>query len=71
MVMLGLRLTRGLDAGAFYRRWQKDLRSFLGPKAVLLEKNHLLSWENNTCQLTPRGMLVSNKVLGELLEPYL
>lgn len=71
MVMLGLRLTRGLDAGAFYRRWQKDLRSFLSPKAVLLEKNHLLSWENNTCQLTPRGMLVSNKVLGELLEPYL
>lgn len=71
MVMLGLRLNRGLAAGDFFRRWKKDLRSFLGPKAIIMEENNLIYWKNNTCRLTTRGMLVSNKVLGELLEPYL
>ena len=71
MIMLGLRLNRGIDAGDFSRRWKRDLRSFLSPQAGMLEENNLIYWKKNSCRLTTRGMLVSNKVLAELLDPYL
>lgn len=71
MAMLGLRLTKGLAAGDFSRRWQRDLRSFFSPRQEILCQEGFLRWEGENCRLTPKGMLASNRVLVELLDPYL
>ncbi|NLW09028.1 MAG: radical SAM family heme chaperone HemW [Firmicutes bacterium] len=71
MVMLGLRLTKGLDAKEFFHRWRRDLRGFFSPRLEILLEKDFLRWEGDNCRLTPKGMLASNRVLVELLDVHL
>lgn len=54
-IMLGLRLTQGIDAALV----DKDITAYL--QAGLMQKN------NGRIALTPQGMLVSNQIIGDLL----
>jgi oxygen-independent coproporphyrinogen-3 oxidase len=71
MVMLGLRMKQGLAAGDFFRRWRRELRSFLSPRLEVLLAGGFVRWEGENCRLTAKGMLTSNQVLVELLDGYL
>ncbi len=70
-IMLGLRLTEGPDPVIFKERWGKSLEAVLGSRALPLIDGGFLRQEQGTYQLTPEGMLVSNRVLTELLAPLL
>ena len=71
MVMLGLRLKQGLAAGDFFDRWQRDLSSFFSSRFEVLMVEGFVCWEGGNCRLTEKGILASNRVLAELLDPYL
>ena len=64
-VMLGLRLTEGIDAvkpGSLVSR-QENIRK----KAALFQKQGLCMVEKGILRLTPAGFLASNSIIGELL----
>ena len=71
MLMLGFRLTTGPDPVAFKRRWGVSLDEVLGERVKPLLSGGFLQKAAGTYQLTPRGMLVSNQVLTQLLFPLL
>ena len=71
MLMLGFRLTAGPDPVVFERRWGVSLDEVLGERVKPLLSGGFLQKEAGTYQLTPRGMLVSNQVLTQLLSPLL
>ena len=65
--MLRLRLTEGLDDGAYFERFGEHLPEGVLKKAKALEPHGLLSVKDNTIALTKEGFLVSNSVIGALL----
>ena len=69
--MLGFRLTAGPDPVDFERRWGANLDAVLGERVSPLLAGGFLRKTAGTYQLTPRGMLVSNQVLTQLLLPLL
>lgn len=71
MLMLGFRLTAGPDPVDFERRWGANLDAVLGERVSPLLAGGFLRKTAGTYQLTPRGMLVSNQVLTQLLLPLL
>ncbi|NLW56863.1 MAG: radical SAM family heme chaperone HemW [Firmicutes bacterium] len=71
MIMLGLRLTTGPDPVVFQNRWGVSLEETIGERAVSLVAGGFLVKEAGTYRLTPRGMLVSNLVITELVAPLL
>ncbi len=71
MIMLGLRLTSGPDPVAFEKRWGVSLEEIIGERAAPLVAGGFLVKEAGTYHLTPRGMLLSNQVIAELLVPLL
>lgn len=71
MLMLGFRLTAGPDPEAFAERWGVSLATVLGDRVGPLLSGGFLQQEAGTYRLTPRGMLVSNQVLTQLLSPLL
>lgn len=66
-IMLHLRLTSGLDLKELGRNyqiyWGEDKRSFIEQCA----KNGLCTFRNDLLALTPKGMLVQNSILCQLL----
>ena len=70
-IMLNLRLKKGLSFDNLFKLYgftlNEDLKKFIN----LLESKNLAQFKNNTLFLTDDGMLVSNTVIGELLERIL
>lgn len=71
MIMLGLRLTPGPDPAAFQNRWGVSLEETIGERVGPLVTGGFVVKEAGTYRLTPHGMLVSNRVIAELLDPLL
>lgn len=61
-IMLGLRLTEGINVNDF-----PDKKDFILKKSGLFQKSGLVNIQNNTVSLTPKGFLVSNSIISELI----
>ena len=66
--MLRLRLTEGLSDSAYFARFGEHLPQKMFDTAKALETYGLLAVKNGTIALTKQGFLVSNSVIGKLLE---
>ena len=66
--MLRLRLTEGLCDDAFFARFHRPLPQEMFEEAKMLESHGLLTVQNGCITLTKQGFLVSNSVIGKLLE---
>ena len=66
-VMLGLRLTEGIDIGKAEELGGKELGENIRKKAALFQKQGLCVVEKGILRLTPAGFLASNSIIGELL----
>ena len=66
--MLRLRLTEGLCDTTFFARFGEHLPQKMFDAAHALEPYGLLTVKNDTIALTKQGFLVSNSVIGKLLE---
>ena len=66
-VMLGLRTIRGLDPKEFERRFRRRFNCFL-PFLAECEKAGYAVCEEGRWHLTPRGFLVSNQIIGGMLD---
>ena len=65
-LMLSLRLVRGLDMAAWEERFRRPFAPFL-PFLKRCEAAGYAAREEGRWRLTPRGFLVSNQIIGELL----
>ncbi len=66
--MLRLRLTEGLSDTAYFARFGEHLPQKMFDAAKVLEPHGLLTVSDDTIALTKQGFLVSNSVIGKLLE---
>ena len=66
--MLSLRLSEGFSKEKFKERFGRYPDTAIFQKAKELEKHNLLKIENETISLTPEGFLISNSIIGKLLE---
>ncbi len=66
--MLRLRLTEGLSDNAFFARFGTHLPKALFARAKQLAPHGLLTVSGDTIALTPQGFLLSNRVIGELVD---
>ena len=67
-IMLSLRLSEGFSKEKFKERFGRYPDTAIFQKAKELEKHNLLKIENETISLTPEGFLISNSIIGKLLE---
>ncbi len=65
-LMLSLRLARGLDAADWEARFRRSFAPFL-PFLERCEAAGYGARAEGRWRLTPRGFLVSNQIIGELL----
>jgi oxygen-independent coproporphyrinogen-3 oxidase len=66
-VMMGLRLTGGLDRSAFQRRFGHPFEFFYGNQLAIMERDGLMEESDAAVFLTERGLLLSNWVLAEFI----
>ena len=66
-VMLGLRLREGLDPKEFERRFRRRFNCF-GPFLEQCRQNGYACEEEGRWHLTPKGFLVSNQIIGGMLD---
>ena len=66
-VMLGLRTTAGLDPKAFERRFRRRFTCFLPFLDQCARAGYAVA-EDGRWHLTPRGFLVSNQIIGGMLD---
>ena len=66
--MLRLRLTEGLSDDAFFDRFGRHLPQAMLDAAARLEPHGLLTVQGGTIALTKQGFLVSNAVIGRIIE---
>ncbi|WP_295587591.1 radical SAM family heme chaperone HemW [uncultured Oscillibacter sp.] len=66
-IMLGLRLSRGLDPREFERRFRRRFSCFL-PFLEQCRQNGYACEEEGRWHLTPKGFLVSNQIIGGMLD---
>ena len=66
--MLRLRLTQGLCDEAFYARFGEHLPQGMFTAAKRLEPHGLLTVQGGTIALAKQGFLVSNSVIGTLID---
>lgn len=66
-LMLGLRTVRGLDPRDFENRFRRRFRCFLPLLEECREAGYAVCQEERW-HLTPRGFLVSNQIIGRLLD---
>lgn len=67
-LMLRLRLTAGVDISKFKEKFGKDFPLKLKKKAILFKDKGLLNINDNNISLTPKGFLVSNIIISELID---
>jgi len=67
-IMLRLRLTSGIDAREFIRRFGYSFESLYGKKCAQFIKHGFMTASNGIFTLTPAGMFISNYILSEILE---
>ena len=66
-VMLGLRLSDGLDEREFFNRFGLDLWHTYGPRCIPFIEKGLMAREGGRVYLTETGFPVSNAILAELI----
>ena len=66
-IMLGLRTVRGLDPGEFETRFRRRFACFL-PFLEQCRQAGYAVLEEGRWRLTPRGFLVSNQIIGGMLD---
>ena len=66
-VMLGLRLRQGLDPKEFERRFRRRFNCFV-PFLEQCRQNGYACEEEGRWHLTPKGFLVSNQIIGGMLD---
>lgn len=66
-LMLGLRTVHGLDPKTFENRFRRRFRCFLPFLEECREAGYAV-YEENRWHLTPRGFLVSNQIIGGVLD---
>jgi oxygen-independent coproporphyrinogen-3 oxidase len=67
-LMLGLRTVQGLDPQIFERRYRRRFDCFLPFLEQCREAGYALREDSGCWHLTPRGFLVSNRIIGEMLD---
>ncbi len=67
-VMLGLRTVQGLDPREFEHRFRRRFRLFLPFLEECRAAGYAVESENGSWHLTPRGFLVSNQIIGGMLD---
>jgi oxygen-independent coproporphyrinogen-3 oxidase len=66
-VMMGLRLTGGLDRRAFQARFGHSFEFFYGEQLAIMERDGLMGESEAAVYLTERGLLLSNYVLAPFI----
>lgn len=66
-MFLGLRLTEGIDMGAFQRMFGKNVEEVYGKSIAEFEARGLLARTGERLSLTPHGIDVSNIIFAEFL----
>lgn len=66
-IMLSLRLKRGLDFDEYLKRYGKPIPDRLIKTAEKYIKLNLMEQSDNRLSLTPKGFLVSNTIISELI----
>lgn len=66
-IMLSLRLKSGLNLAELKEKWNKELTPLQLKKLEMLEKQGLITFENNTVSLTQKGFLVENAIACEIM----
>ncbi|WP_019228898.1 radical SAM family heme chaperone HemW [Sedimentibacter sp. B4] len=67
-IMLRLRLTEGLDAAEFKRKFNVDFNEKYSEQIKYLTDNKLIEYNGSIVKLTQRGMDISNYVFEEFME---
>lgn len=67
-IMLRLRLSEGICARRFAGRYHKDFEKIYAPRLAPYIREGLAYHEDGRYALTPRGMLVSNGILCDLID---
>ncbi len=65
--MLRLRLTEGLTNGGVFSRFGYEIPPEMKEKARFFAENELIRLTDNSISLTPKGFLLSNLIISELL----
>jgi len=68
MIMMGLRLTEGVNKLEFKQRFGSSLDSYYGDIISLLKEDGLLEEDHKAIFLTPRGMDIQNTILLDFLD---
>ncbi|OPY56380.1 MAG: Oxygen-independent coproporphyrinogen-III oxidase 1 [Pelotomaculum sp. PtaU1.Bin035] len=66
-VFLGLRLLKGIDLAAFYRRFGRRIEDVYGKEIVLLKEAGLVEVAGGYLRLTSKGLPVANVVFMEFI----
>lgn len=66
-IMLGLRLTEGIDLVDFEKRYGVNLRNTLAGEIDFLQKEGFLAIESGRLKITRKGMPLSNSILARLI----
>lgn len=66
-VIMGLRMLKGVSAGALFARYQLDLFSYYGTVLDRLLSQGLLCWQGEYLALTEQGLPLANQVMAELV----
>ena len=66
-MMLGLRLTQGIDAQEFSKRFGRDIFNVFGPQLEKFTAQGLLCANGTKIALTPQGIDLSNRVFADFL----
>lgn len=65
-IMLMLRTTRGINEAEFYSIFGEDFKEY-GKKLEIFIKNGYAEYDGMTYRLTPKGFLISNTIINELI----
>ena len=66
-VMLALRTCDGIDENAFYSRWKREFTPFAKRLEPYIASGHVKK-DAGRWYLTPEGFLVSNAIIGDVLD---
>ena len=66
-IMLSLRLKKGLNLTTLKDQWGRELTEFQIKKLKMLQQQGYLEFEDNTISLTPKGFLMENAIVCEII----